>query len=583
MQHGPITLFTLFDGTKVFHIPHYQRAYAWGKEQLKEFADDFENQVPGKGYFFGTILFREVPKDGHFEIIEIVDGQQRITTLMIYLKLILDCLKAANQDVELQANTYIRYGGRYKLHVLNEDNVFFENYVLQHNDGKSMIRTPSQRRLLDAHNFLEERVKKYSVDTLNELLAKIEQTIVLTYSVNDNAEATLIFEMTNDRGKRLTNLERTKSFLMHKTYLASSDPEHDLQRIQQNFVEIYRDFEKIQDKGVGEDNILQYHFIAHEQWWSNNTVKQYTQYVDLVKTRINERFFKPNHDDTIDYILRYTKELRESYAAMHELLMNPGEYNLLDLWATGRPTTFYPLLIKAYKLDTSPDKEQFKRVVRLSEIIAFRVWGIRRRRSDTGRDWLYAQARDFKGDFDALISTLCNMVFQYCSDSDFRNYLSRPSLYKETYPSDLRYLFWKYENHLRRTETPAFADMSYENFLPAERRLRYSIEHIAPQNPKEAKVVIDTQILPAMTEDFARNYLHSLGNLTFDPMAANSSKGNNPVDEKDQKYFRKAPLKTQNELSDFLDQVAQWNTNSIKSRADKIIKFALGYWNPSTI
>jgi uncharacterized protein with ParB-like and HNH nuclease domain len=583
MQNGQITLFSLFDGTKVFNIPKYQRAYSWDEKQLLEFVEDFETQLPDKAYFFGTILFRESTREGAFEVIEIVDGQQRITTLMIYMNLILERLKSAKLEVSLQTNTYIRYGGRYKLHVLNEDNLFFENYVLQHNDGSEFIRTPSQRRLLEAHKVLENRVSTYSIEKLQELLNKIDETIVLTYSVADNAEATLIFEMTNDRGKKLTNLEKTKSFLMHKTYLASTDPEHDLEQIQQNFVDIYRDFEEVQEKGVGEDNILQYHFISHEKWWSNNQEKQYIKYVDLVKKKINELFFLPEHAGSMEFINQYTHELRESYGVMNKLLLHPDQYGLLDLAAMNRQATFWPLFIKTFKLDNTENKQQFKRIVRLCEIISFRVWGVRRRRADTGREWLYAMARDFNGDFDRLITYFNNFIIQWSSNNEFQSYLQASRLYEEVSSGDLRYLFWKYENHLRKNEVPYFAEMSFETLMPSDPHLRYSIEHIAPQNPKEAKVVSDASVLPTMTEEFTKTWLHTLGNLTFDPLSANISKSNNPIEEKNQKFFRKAPLKTQNELSDFLSDGRFWDEKSIEKRLKKILIFALDYWNPSKV
>ena len=51
------------------------------KQQLKDFVEDIENQKPDRSYFFGTILFQARPRRERFEIIDIVDGQQRITTL----------------------------------------------------------------------------------------------------------------------------------------------------------------------------------------------------------------------------------------------------------------------------------------------------------------------------------------------------------------------------------------------------------------------------------------------------------------------------------------------------------------------
>jgi hypothetical protein len=583
MEKGQITLRDLFDGTKIFQIPNYQRAYAWEKKQLEEFMTDFENQMPGKAYFFGTILFRTAPKQDRFEMIEIVDGQQRITTLMMYIKLLLDRLKETDQDIELDLNTYVRYSGRYKLRVLQADNVFFENYILAGNDGSNYITTPSQRRLWSARRILLQRVNGYSPEKVREILTIIENTQVLTYSVEDNAEATLIFEVTNDRGKRLTNLEKTKSFLMHKTYLASSDPEADLERIQDNFVEIYRDFEAIQELGIGEDSILQYHFIACESWASNNQEKQYVQYVDRIKAAVNGRFAK-DHTSTMEFIKRYTRELRESYAVMKILQLEPGTYGLQDLTALGRQAVFFPLLIKTFKLDTAQNKPNFKRVVRLAEIISFRVWGVRRRRSDTGRDTLYALARDFNGDYKALINRLKQFIQDYANDNEFSNRLRDPALYENLAGSDQRYLFWKYENHLRSTERPIASEMPYEEFAPQDHRLRLSIEHIAPQNPDKSRVVTDQSILPGLTKEFSEKFLHSLGNLTIDPLSANSSKSNQDFTSKDNTHFRRAPFKTQNELVDFLNPATgQWDEESIKKRAAKILSFARDYWNPTPI
>ena len=81
MENGQKRISELFGGRKIFHIPKYQRAYAWEEKQLKDFVEDIENQKLGRSYFFGTILFQEQQRHEGFEMIDIVDGQQRITTL----------------------------------------------------------------------------------------------------------------------------------------------------------------------------------------------------------------------------------------------------------------------------------------------------------------------------------------------------------------------------------------------------------------------------------------------------------------------------------------------------------------------
>lgn len=59
MQDGRKTIKDLFDGSKIFNIPKYQRAYAWEEEQLNAFIEDLENQDTNKDHFFGTILLQK--------------------------------------------------------------------------------------------------------------------------------------------------------------------------------------------------------------------------------------------------------------------------------------------------------------------------------------------------------------------------------------------------------------------------------------------------------------------------------------------------------------------------------------------
>ena len=582
MENGQKTIRDLFDGTKIFHIPQYQRAYAWEEPQLKDFVDDIENQKLDKDYFFGTILFQYRESSGDFENIDLVDGQQRITTLIIFMKLLLDRLRD-HEDVTLLKNTYIQYGGEYKLRVLQDDNDFFSSYILQDNpSAKDSVRTPSQERLLNAKHYLGQRLEEYPPDTLREFKEKIKRTKVLTYSVGDAAEATLIFETTNDRGKSLTNLEKTKSFLMYKTYLASGDDnlESDLDTLQSRFGAIYREFETIKDR-VDENSILQYHFTAFEDW---GAARDIPYYVPMIKNKVNN-LVNDNRSEAKEFIDRYSRELRESFEHMGKLLMN-REPHLLDIFALNRQAMFYPLLLKTHKLDDSDGKQNFKRVARLIEIICFRV-GILRR-SGTGREDMYRRARDFKGkgDFEGLINGLKGFVGSYCNDGDFSLYLFSPYLYYNANknPINLRYLFWKYENYLRTDKQPKFPAMSYDEFASRDPKTRFSIEHIIPQNPQESKVVEEGSDRPEMTEQFQKESLHAIGNLTIDPQSANSSKGNHCFEYKDQNYFRKAPLKTQNELSDFLNlETKRWDSESIRRRGDEIVRFALDYWDPHKV
>jgi len=567
----------LFDGRKIFNIPKYQRAYAWEKKQLKDFVEDIENQKPDRSYFFGTILFQEQQRHEGFEMIDIVDGQQRITTLIIFMKLLLAEWKKAGNDVTMLKDTYIQIYNRYKLHVLETDNDFFTSYILQDNrPDDSQVHTPSQRRLLKAKDFLSQSLEASS-DKIKEFIDTIESMKVLTYSVEDKAEATLIFETTNDRGKSLTNLEKTKSFLMHKTYIVSDNPETELDIHQNRFSEIYRAYEEIESR-VDEDSILQYHFIAFFEEWKNKS--EYQNHVQTIKQKVNGLINANSTVEAAEFINQYSLELKESFEFTRTLFISREPY-LLDIFALSRQATFYPLLIKTYKSDNSDGKDNFKRVAQLVEIICFRL-SIIGSRADKGREFLYGLAKGFNGDFQQLIRKLRHFISSNCSDLAFERALKSPSFHSDVNLNDQRYLFWKYENYLRGID--GYSEMSYDEFTNNKPRSRFSIEHIIPQNPKESKVVVEDSILATTdfeSSEFKENYLHSIGNLTIDPISANASKSNQNFPYKNQRYFCRAPLMAQNELIDFLnDETGQWDTASISNRARTIRLFALERWNP---
>jgi len=577
LENGQKRISELFDGRKIFNIPKYQRAYAWEKKQLKDFVEDIENQKPDRSYFFGTILFQEQQRHEGFEMIDIVDGQQRITTLIIFMKLLLAEWKKAGNDVTMLKDTYIQIYNRYKLHVLETDNDFFTSYILQDNrPDDSQVHTPSQRRLLKAKDFLSQSLEASS-DKIKEFIDTIESMKVLTYSVEDKAEATLIFETTNDRGKSLTNLEKTKSFLMHKTYIVSDNPETELDIHQNRFSEIYRAYEEIESR-VDEDSILQYHFIAFFEEWKNKS--EYQNHVQTIKQKVNGLINANSTVEAAEFINQYSLELKESFEFTRTLFISREPY-LLDIFALSRQATFYPLLIKTYKSDNSDGKDNFKRVAQLVEIICFRL-SIIGSRADKGREFLYGLAKGFNGDFQQLIRKLRHFISSNCSDLAFERALKSPSFHSDVNLNDQRYLFWKYENYLRGID--GYSEMSYDEFTNNKPRSRFSIEHIIPQNPKESKVVVEDSILATTdfeSSEFKENYLHSIGNLTIDPISANASKSNQNFPYKNQRYFCRAPLMAQNELIDFLnDETGQWDTASISNRARTIRLFALERWNP---
>jgi len=108
MQNGAVKLKELFNGDRVFNIPKYQRTYAWQEENLEYFLDDLLNQRGGKSYFLGTLLFHQKESRGEYEIIDVVDGQQRLTTIIIFMQVIIFLLKDRDSN-KITKKTYSKY------------------------------------------------------------------------------------------------------------------------------------------------------------------------------------------------------------------------------------------------------------------------------------------------------------------------------------------------------------------------------------------------------------------------------------------------------------------------------------------
>ncbi|MDN4715998.1 HNH endonuclease family protein [Vibrio parahaemolyticus] len=399
-----------------------------------------------------------------------------------------------------------------------------------------------------------------------------ENSRVLVYSVQDTAEATLIFETTNDRGKGLTNLEKIKSFLMYKSYISSEEtPEDLLNSIRSRFSDIYKEYEKYESK-IAEDSILQYHFIAHQKW----NAKEYQQYVSKVKSKINKFIVNKKNDKALHFIDKYSVELKESFLTVHDILKSKIP-ELRDIFILSRTGNFWPLLIKTYKLDKTENKSNFINIVKLLEKYSFRVYAVNQNRGNTGQSKLYSFARDFDGDYQELENKLKAIIRSYSSNKIFVSNMSDEWIYDWMTTRDLSYFFWKYENYLRTTKQPKSSPMSEEEFITKDSKFKLSIEHIASQTPNKS-IVKDSSILPEVDEEFEEEFLHCLGNLTIDPQSSNSSKGNKIFEDKNEKYFIRAPFKTQNELDSFVIN-NEWSRESIALRKQKLIDFALSNWN----
>ena len=570
----------------LFEIPIYQRGYAWEEDNLRDLWDDLY-YLGDREHYFGTILTKKTGKTTeaglkNFDHYEVIDGQQRLTTTLILLRELISQIKDfGDEEMRAQASelekSYIGTEPHYKLTIGGDDKFFFHNSILAGKSG-AMPKTRAQKRLNGAQVFFRDRFDRQReqegdqyLDFVRKFKSRIDGLQVMLYNVPSNAEAVRMFETVNDRGRPLTNLEKTKSILMYASYLVVDPPNLDalLSDLNDHFAEIYKCFQDIEERlGLRDAGEVQrYHYIFFIG--PKDSYKHMRVLKDLVMGKS-----RANPEDCDRFIRSYARDLRQAFDTMRDIARRRGDGSALgrtidELFLVGRVGNLYPLLIAAWQ--KFGEDSQRNEILRLFEAFVFRVYLVVRYRSQTGQSWLNGLAYQVHHDDLAVsdfLQRLTELNLSYVTDDGFRRELSGTHCYPNLGTRTIKYLLAQYENQLRKDVGEPLR-VNLAEILSSE----YETEHILPQNPEGG---LGDEKRAAHEE-----IVHRLGNLTIASKDWNLSMGNRPFEEKrdgrgesDDKRYSNSSLRVQSELA----KRNEWNEASIDARGKTIIDFALERW-----
>ncbi|MGH7389688.1 MAG: DUF262 domain-containing protein [Candidatus Rokuibacteriota bacterium] len=593
---GALTLRDLL-ATSLLEVPAFQRAYAWEENpHLRDFFEDLNAHPPQFGYFLGTFLLTQANggADTRFRHQSVVDGQQRLTTACIFVSAARARLSVLGGDRELAAdceNLFISdaVGRRRKFRTIREDDPFFERFIIGPEEATDAdIATPSQRRLWNAKNYFRRVLATCEESTIGRLLSTLLKSQILVYAVNTDVEATQIFELQNDRGKRLTDLEPVKSYLMHGLYLQGhADVQGDLRFVQQDFEAIYRAAEQIeaQPEVPSDDQILQYHCIAFETWVRlEERVEGWRQPKELIKKVVSSEDRRGGLTPP-EWIKRCSGRIKDSFTATLQILRARDTVEALgDLTALGRIAPFWPVLLKCWRADRTPGRSRFAEAVRAMERFAFRSV-IAGKRSDAGVSDLRVLARDFVGNFDELVKRLGELRNGWGIETDYVQGLNSPNFYD--YDHAATYLLWRYENHLRSRQGQQWPRLSWTTLIaPATDAQRFAKDHIEPKDEGNERLKRLAKWNPDDAEErerpFGEIFLHRLGNLVLDSVSAGAAKGAGGFKDRIAHYTSRSELLSQGEVVTLFatvnDGSYEWDETAIRSRHKALVDFAREHW-----
>ena len=202
-------------GKRTFYIPVYQRNYDWKHMQCVTLFKDIENIAIDDNrdsHFLGTIVYVEGDSTANFRQFILIDGQQRLTSIMLLLKAILDSTKNKELQQEIKecylTNRFSPEPLRIKLKPMKSDSVNYQKLI---NDR---IEDVEESRILLNYNLFRKLINesKLTVEGLYYGVQKLEIVYIQLTKEKENPQ--LIFESLNSTGLDLTQADLIRNYLL---------------------------------------------------------------------------------------------------------------------------------------------------------------------------------------------------------------------------------------------------------------------------------------------------------------------------------------------------------------------------------
>ena len=211
MDAGKILINGIFNGSQLLEVPFYQRAYVWKEEQWDRLLEDMEFVTrTKKPYFLGSIILKNGKAPATWEAFSarkiIIDGQQRLTTLIILMKVL--CLKKKelklfDRDFRLEDDSISLRHGKY-------DAKAFE--IVMKQDKANVIENSSNSQIISAFNYFMKELKPDKIDRLT-----IKQNVqFVCIDLVEGEDEQQVFDTINSLGVRLTTAELLKNYFFHR-------------------------------------------------------------------------------------------------------------------------------------------------------------------------------------------------------------------------------------------------------------------------------------------------------------------------------------------------------------------------------
>ena len=575
-------------------IPKYQREYTWNQYQWKDLYDDInENDY---GYFIGSIICINNSSDAfQLKQLEVVDGQQRLTTLCLLLTAIYNRLKEHKDELD-EDNEDELPSIRKSIVCKEAPNSIILCPQIQNNNLKDFLyvmfennlvknakkeKNWGNRKIAKCYKYFLQRLDTDiaesgdAVTTLLEIKRKVSKAILVKIEVASHAEAYTLFESLNNRGTPLTAIDLMKNLILARAEKAGLSCD-----------ECFDRWQELLDY-LTDDYAVQERFFR--------------QYYNAFKNRLNEPFRSDDQKkkDPLGYIATrsnllsiFEELINRDLSAFLDDILDCGGFYAWFIVSGDTPVKYKKVLEELAHIQGAPSyllllfliKNQEELQISDDELVKtiklLTNFFVRRNTTDTPntRDLtrifmniisdLETKGLTGKNIYDSIYETLKNWS---ASDELFAESLNG-NIYEENV-GVARFVLCALAEKAMTNET--WTDLWEQNDYGGKKVYKWTIEHIFPEGKNIPKMWVDmiANGNKTLAEECLETHVHTLGNFTI--TGYNSSLSNlSFVEKRDRTNSQKLYVGYKNglEINKEIALKDNWTTKDIEDRTDVLVK-----------
>lgn len=581
VNNYPISQIFDIEANVAYAIPRYQREYSWTKRHWENMFDDILDNDPD--YFLGSIICINQSTDT-FKVqwLELVDGQQRLTTLSLLFAAVYNALKTHENELDDEERAeLINLKRKLVLKKGNDQIRLIPQYQNNNNDDYRAILAEAgvisaceipahagNRKIFRAYRYFQNRIEKMtggsdnSLGIIMQFLDKVSRACLVKIEVVSHADAYTLFESLNNRGMPLTAIDLIKNKLLSQ-----------LEAIEPGKIDTYfKQWSNVLGF-LGDDYAVQERFFRQYYNAFKGELKDVYQVPLATRSNLIQIYEKIIANDANGWLQKVT-----SAAKLYSVLLslNPDDefqsssklfkdLNRIE----GTPSYLLLLYLLVFGNKLQFDNSHLEEVVSL--LVRFFV---RRNLTDTPptRDLnrLFMDIIDRLSDLsgDAIVKIIREQLISVSATEEvFRRKLSG-AIYEEN-SGVTRFILCALAEQAMTKETNVDLWQSDNN-----KQLVWSIEHIFPQgeNIPSSWVQMMAGGDRQLASEIQENCVHKLGNLTIS--GYNKELGNKSfIDKRDRTNKKGLPVGYRNglKLNEDLASAETWSVAQIDERTNRLV------------